>query len=250
MTNSFGSFCDDFFVEMCVNTQLDLPTQRDTILAFFERIQKQYPQLSSFSRRETGEYSLEQEEQGQRVRWVSLELDRITVGWAEPQKLHDAYAFHTAVLELIPYMLGVSVLDMDSLDVTFSMDFDYQGNHDEVIVEALLGASSFSALLDLPQSRPIGCCPSFVVSLSEDCRLQARVAVESRTTAFDVRNEKYKSEEPISLYFTVRRYPMPAPGFDAAQAFLEQCRLAEQLMFDKIIPSFVHPINNAIAQRR
>ena len=135
MTNSFGSFCDDFFVEMCVNTQLDLPTQRDTVLSFFERIQKQYPQLSSFSRRETGEYSLEQEEQGQRTRWVSLELDRITVGWAEPHKLHDAYAFQTAVLELIPYMLGVSVLDMDSLDVTFSMDFDYQGNHDEVIVE-------------------------------------------------------------------------------------------------------------------
>ena len=250
MTNSFGSFCDDFFVEMCVNTQLDLPTQRDTILSFFERIQKQYPQLSSFSRRETGEYSLEQEEQGQRTRWVSLELDRITVGWAEPHKLHDAYAFQTVVLELIPYMLGVSVLDMDSLDVTFSMDFDYQGNHDEVIVEALLGASSFSALLDLPKSRPIGCCPSFVVSLSEDCRLQARVAVESRTTAFDVRNEKYKSEEPISLYFTVRRYPQPTPGFDAAKAFLEQCRIAEQLMFDKIVPSFVQPINNAIAQRR
>lgn len=250
MTNSFGSFCDDFFLEMCVNTQLDLPTQRDTILAFFERIQKQYPQLSCFSRHETGDYSLEQEEQGQRTRWVSLELDRVVAGWAEPEKLNDAYAFQSEVLNLIPYMLGVSTLDMDSLDVTFSMDFDYQGNHDEVIVEALLGASSFSSLLDLPKARPIGCCPSFVVSLSEDCRLQARVAVESRTTAFDVRNEKYKSEEPISLYFTVRRYPLPEPKFDAAQAYLEQCRLAEQLMFDKIIPCFVQPINNAIAQRR
>jgi hypothetical protein len=250
MGNNFGSFCDDFFVDMCVNTQLDLPTQRDTILAFFERIQKQYPQLGSFSRRETGEYSLEQEEQGQRMRWVSLELDRITAGWAEPEQLKNAYAFQVAVLELIPYMLGVSALDIDSLDVTFSMDFDYQGNHDEVIAEALLGASSFSSLLELPNARPIGCCPSFVVSLSEDCRLQARVAVESRTTAFDVRNEKYKTDEPISLYFTVRRYPLPSPGYDTAQAFLEQCRLAENLMFEKIIPCFVQPINNAIAQRR
>ena len=250
MTNSFGSFCDDFFVEMCINTQLDLPTQRDTILAFFERIQKQFPQLSNFLRRETGEYSLEHEEQGQRQRWVSLELDRIVAGWAEPQNIKEAYDFQVAVLELIPYMLGVSPLDIDSLDATFSMDFDYQGNHDEVIAEALLGGSSFSTMLEIPGARSIGCCPSFIVSLSDDCRVQARVAVESRTTAFDVRNEKYKSEEPISLYFTVRQYPLPTPGFKTAQAFLEQCRLAETLMFDKIIPCFVQPINNAIAQRR
>jgi hypothetical protein len=250
MTNSFGSFCDDFFVEMCVNTQLDLPTQRDTILAFFERIQKQFPHLSNFVRRDSGEYSLEQEEQAQRVRWVSLELDRIIAGWAEPQDLNEAYAFHAAVLELIPYMLGVSPLDIDSLDVTFSMDFDFQGNHDEVIAEALLGGSSFSSLAEIPGARAIGCCPSFIVSLSDDCRMQARVAVESRTTAFDVRNEKYKSEDPISLYFTVRQYPLPQPGFNTAQAYLEQCRLAEELMFEKIIPHFVQPINNAIAQRR
>ena len=250
MMNSFGSFCDDFFVEMCVNTQLDLPTQRDTILAFFERIQKQFPPLSNFIRRDSGEYSLEQEAQGQRVRWVSLELDRIVAGWAGPQDLQEAYQFQVAILDLIPFMLGVSPLDIDSLDGTFSMDFDYQGNHDEVITEALLGGSSFSSLMDIPQARAIGCCPSFIVSLSEDCRLQARVAVESRTTAFDVRNEKYKSEEPISLYFTVRRYPLPTPGFNVAQAFLEQCKLAEAMMFDKIIPCFVQPINNAIAQRR
>lgn len=250
MGNNFGSFCDDFFVEMCVNTQLDLPTQRDTILAFFERIQKQFPGLSNFMRRETGGYSLEQEDQGERTRWVSLELDRVTVGWAEPEHLKEAYEFQMAVLELIPYMLGVSTLDIDSLDITFSMDFDYQGNHDEVIAEALLTTSSFAALLDVPGARPIGCCPSFVVSLSEDCRIQARVAVESRTTAFDVRNEKYKSEDPISLYFSVRRYPLSTPGFNTPQAYLEQCRLAENLMFEKIIPCFVQPINNAIAQRR
>lgn len=250
MANSFGSFCDDFFIEMCVNTQLDLPTQRDTVLAFFERLQKQFPELNNFSRRDTGEYSLEQEDQGERSRWVGLELDRVTVGWAEPAQLQDVYAFQAAVLELIPYMLGVSALDIDSLDIAFSMDFDYQGNHDEIIAEALLGSSSFSTLLDVPNARPIGCSPSFIVALSEDCRMQARVAVESRTTAFDVRNEKYKSDEPISLYFTLRRYPLPSPGFNTAEAFLEQCKMAETLMFERILPGFVQPINNAIAQRR
>ena len=68
MSNSFGSFCDDLFIDMSICTQLDLPSGRDTILTFFERLQKQFPDMNSFSRRDTGEYILEQEQQGQRVR--------------------------------------------------------------------------------------------------------------------------------------------------------------------------------------
>ncbi|MHC4468996.1 MAG: hypothetical protein ACYSUZ_06480 [Planctomycetota bacterium] len=94
------------------------------------------------------------------------------------------------------------------------MDFDYRGNHDEVIAEALLNSSGFGALLEASETRTVSCCPSMVVGLSEDCRLQARVAAESRTTGFELRNENYKSEDPISLYFAVRRYPKPK---------LEQC---------------------------
>ncbi len=41
MANSFGSFCDGLFVDMCINTQLELPSSRETVLAFFERLQKQ-----------------------------------------------------------------------------------------------------------------------------------------------------------------------------------------------------------------
>ena len=250
MTNSFGSFCDGLFVDMCVNTQLELPSGRETILAFFERLQKQMPELNNFARRDSGEYVLEEEVQGQRTRWVGLEADRIIAGCADPDDLGKAYMLHSQVLELIPYMLGVSPLDIDSMDVTFTMDFDFQGNHDEVIADALLGSSSFGALFELPQTKAVSCCPSVVLALSEDCRLQARIAVESRTTAFDVRSEKYKVDEPISLYLTVRRYPAPGPDFNMLQAYAEQCRIAENLMFEKIIPHFVQPLNNAISQRR
>jgi hypothetical protein len=250
MANSFGSFCDDLFVELCITTQLELPSSRETVLAFFERLQKQFPEMNNFARREGGEYVLEHESQGQRTRWVGLEADRIVAGCADPEPLGQAYALHTQVLELAPYMLGVSPLDIDSLDVTFAMDFDYQGNHDEVIAAALLNTSSFGSLFEMAQVRAISCCPSVIVALSEDCRLQARVAIESRTTAYDVRSEKYKSDEPISLYFSVRRYPLPGPQFDTLAAYQEQCRLAESLMFEKIIPHFVVPLNNAIAQRR
>lgn len=250
MATGFGSFCDDFFVEMCVNTQLDLPTQRETVLAFFERIQKQYPQMNHLARRETGELSLEHEQEGQRDQWVSLEIDRVCVGWAEPEDLHQAYRFQANILELLPYMLGISVLDIESLDIAYSMDFDYQGNHDEVIADALLGNSSFSTLLEFPNARTLNFSPSMIVGLSDDNRLQARVAIETRSDNFESRNDKFKTDEPISLYFTVRRYPLANQGWDAVKAFFEQCKLAETIMFEKIIPHFVQPINNAIAQRR
>jgi len=250
MGNSFGSFCDGLFVDMCVNTQLELPSSRETVLAFFERLQKQNPRMNNFARRDTGEYTLEQEDQGRRSQWVSLEPDRIIAGCADPDNMDQAYALHNQVLELIPYMLGVSVLDIDAMDITFTMDFDYRGNHDEVIAEALLNNSAFGALLEGRETRLVSCCPSMVIALSDDCRLQARVAVESRSNAFDIRGEKYKTEEPISLYFAVRRYPKPGPDFDMIAAYQDQCRMAEQMMFEKIIPHFVQPLNSAIAQRR
>ncbi|MBN1818489.1 MAG: hypothetical protein JW828_14095 [Sedimentisphaerales bacterium] len=250
MANSYSSLCDDFFVDLHVNTELDLPTERDTILHFFERIEKQFPGMGNFQRRDNGDFSLEEDRDGQRYRWITLEMDRLCAGCANPALMEDAYSLQRTVLELSPYMLGVNHLDIDSLDVTFTMDFDYQGNHDEVIADALYGNSAFSSLLEIPKARPLGFSPSAIVSLSQDCYCQARIAIESRTTVYEVRNGKYKPDEPISLYFTVRRYPRPGEKFDAPRSFDMQCRIAEDMMAEKIFPNFAAPLINAIAQRR
>ena len=82
-----------------------------------------------------------------------------------PGNIEDVYEQDQLVIELAPYMLSVNHLDIDSLDVTFAMDFDYYGNHDEVIAEALLGSTAFNCLLDLPQAKPIGLSPSMVVDM-------------------------------------------------------------------------------------
>ena len=149
-------------------------------------------------------------------------------------------------------MLGVNFLDIDSLDVTIGMDFDYWGNHDEVIAEALLGTGPLNCLSDLPSSRIIDCSPSIVVSLSEDNRTQARISVESKTTIFDPR-EKESAGGPdkfISLLFTIRQYPQAGEKFDPIKSFEKQCRLAEELLAEKIAPSIVKPLVNTIAQKR
>jgi hypothetical protein len=249
MANVFSSLCDDFYLDMFVNTKLELPFEGDTVLAFFERIQKQYPTMGCFSRRENNEYCLEEDHRSGQYRWVSLELDRVGSGVVNPSDITEVYAQDKFILELIPYMLGISHLDVDSLDVTYAMDFYCVGGHDQVIAEAL-GSSAFNCLLDLPNAKAIDHSPSIVIALSADFRTQARISVESRTSIFDPDRTPQSLEEPISLSFTVRQYPSGTGKFDVLESFDRQCRLAEELMADRIVPNLVHPLINVIAQKR
>ncbi|MHC4641275.1 MAG: hypothetical protein ACYS32_06495 [Planctomycetota bacterium] len=250
MSEDYNCLCDEFYLDMHINTELDLPTERDTILAFFERIQKQFPSMCSFYRRDNNEYCLEEDRDSGSYRWISLELERIGSGVVNPANFKSAYSQDRLVLELAPYMLGVNHLDIDSLDVTLAMDFDYTGSHDEIIAEALFSSNPLSCLLDLPCASPIGFSPAVVVALSEDCRTQARIGVESKTSVMESRKHKDKSDEAISLFFTIRQYPSSTEKFDALASFEHQCRLAEELMAEKIIPNFVQPLTSVIAQKR
>ena len=153
------------------------------------------------------------------------------------------------ILELVPFTLGVSNLDIDSLDVLFGMDFSYQGNHDEVLAEALFGDTAFATLLDLPGAKALGFDPSILISLTDDCRRQAKISVESRTGAYQIRTGKYKEEDQLSLYLSVRQYPDPTRKFSSVKSYNHQRQLCEELMNEKMIPHFVNPITGAIAQR-
>jgi hypothetical protein len=249
MANIYSSLCDDFYLDMFINTELDLPVQSDTILAFFERVQRQYPTMGCFSRRENNEYTLEEDRSSGQYRWVSLEVDRLGSGIVNPLEIAEVYNQDRFILGLVPYMLGISHLDVDSLDVTYAMDFYSAGSHDQIIAEAL-GSGAFNCLLDIAGAKTIDHSPSIVVALSDDCRTQARINVESNTSIFDPDKAPQALEEPISLTFMIRQYPLASGKFDALKSFERQCCLAEELMADKIIPNLVHPLINVIAQKR
>ncbi len=248
--NSYSSLCDDFYIDMFVNTELDLPTERDTILTFFDRVQRQFPGMGRFSRRDNGEYCLEEDRSPGQYRWVSLEGDRIGSGIVNPASIEDVYHQDKLILELMPYMLGVTPLDIDSLDVSFAMDFDSAGNHDEIISEALFGGSAFGSLLDWPNARPIVFSPAMVISLTDDHHVQARVSIESKTSIFEPGEKEQERDESIGLSLTVRQYPKPHERFDPVAAFERQCVLAEELMAERIVRHFVQPLAEVIAQRR
>ncbi|MCH9021992.1 MAG: hypothetical protein IID32_04440 [Planctomycetes bacterium] len=250
MSVSFGSLCDDFYVNMTINTELDLPTERDTILHFFDRIQRQFPTMNTFCRRETGEYCLDEDREAGNYRWATVEKDRICSGAVNPASLEESDELHHLLIEQVPHALGVNHLDINSLDVLFGLDFDYMGNHDEILAEALFKDTAFTSLLELPYSKALGFEPTIIIGLSEDCRLQARISAESRTGAYQLRTGKFKEDDPLSLYLSIRQYPDPATKFNVLDAFNKQRELCVELMNDQMIPYFVNPILEAIAQRQ
>ena len=48
----YSALADDFYVNLNLNTEMTLPAQRETVLGFFERVQKAYPTMRNFYTRE------------------------------------------------------------------------------------------------------------------------------------------------------------------------------------------------------
>src|SRR5688572_18565842 len=81
MSNPFAAFCQDFYVNMRLNTQLSLPHNRETVLHFFERVQKEFPGMTQFRRQDNGDFNLEEDRRGGSYRWVRLEQRRLVSGF-------------------------------------------------------------------------------------------------------------------------------------------------------------------------
>ena len=57
---------------------------------------------------------------------------------------------HELILELAPYMLSVSPLDCEALDLLYGFDFTYRGNHNQVMAEALGVSPALERILEIP----------------------------------------------------------------------------------------------------
>jgi hypothetical protein len=242
----FSNIADDFFVNLNVQTTMKLPDSRETVLHFFEAAQKEFGSMASFFQRETGEFVLEGDRDAGKYRWCELHPNRLCAGYFNPPSLQEAYHLHRWLLERSQYYLGISGLDIEALDLLFGFNLDYQGNRDGIVADALLGDSPLAGLCEDPSIKPIEFEPNMVVSLDEECYLQGRVSIETRSTSYQVRTGQY-DEEPISVYFTVRRYPAPSKPIDMLQSFQTQCELCEDITGRIVIPRILQPIAEAIA---
>jgi hypothetical protein len=248
MTNPYASFCDDFYLNMRLGSQLTLPHQRETLLHFFERIQKDIPSMTRFRKGENGEFSLEEDRSGSSYRWVSMESRRLSGGHVNPGSLEKGMQLHKLLLEMAPYHLGISPVEIDHLDVLFGFDLSFSGNHDEVIAESLLADSPLNCLSDEPGTRAVDFQPTVTVALSEDCRFQARIDVVTRTNSYQVRTGDY-ADDVISVYLILRRYWGDQPRQPTVELLTEMVERADGLCTRHIIPRILRPISGAIASR-
>ncbi|MCA9038952.1 MAG: hypothetical protein KDA65_01255 [Planctomycetaceae bacterium] len=247
----YGSLADDFYTNMILNTEMELPAGRDTILGFCERIQKTYPSMRNFYTRDhelrgTTDFVLEEDKDQGHQRWLNIERRRICSGYINPSEIETAMEQHTLVLELIPYMLSVSPLDCEALDFTLGFDFSYRGNHDELVAEAFGMGASFDPVREIPNVKILNYEPAFTLSLEENCRRQARLMVETRTSAYQVRRGEFP-EEQISVYFTVRQYGSLNHGATYEQTLVELKQKSDELMEEFVISQVLKPLAQAIS---
>src|SRR5262249_49337322 len=240
-----SSLCDDFGVYVYLNTKMDLPTGRETILHYFDGLRKTFPQMTDFDARESGEFVLEEDREQGSYRWVTLEAPRLCRRLLNPPDLEPADSFHEHVLEVSPYHLGFNPLDCEALDALFAFDFMYNGNHDEVVAEALGLNTTLEKLLQMPGSQVINYEPSLMLALDEACRMQCRRSIETRANSYELRAGQ-SPEARISVYFTVRKYWGGQPYKEFVESYRNQRRVLQALIDQHIIPAVVRPLAQTI----
>lgn len=246
--SGYGAFSDDYYLNVNLSTEMELPQGRESVLHYFEQIRRRYPQMLHFYARDKGEFVLEEEKEAGAYRWVSTEAKRINSGIVNPEDFDSACDQHRTVLELVPYELSVSPLDCESLSVMFGFDFTYKGNHNEILCEAIGVAPGLERFAQVPGGKILSNEPAIQFALDEDCRTQCRVSFESRTNAFQVRTGDFL-EDQLSVYLTVRRYDSLGVDETYVGEFNRLVSLGRELVDEYLIESVLRPLQQAISLR-
>ncbi|MDG2381453.1 MAG: hypothetical protein P8N76_07255 [Pirellulaceae bacterium] len=244
----YSTYSDDFYINVNLNTEMDLPSNRETLLHYFEQVQKHFPSMCNFYCRERSEYVLEEEKERGHYRWTTVEPRRVCAGHVNPESVESAMSLHSLIMDTLPFALSVSPLDCESLNVMFGFDFTYRGNHNQLVADALGVTPAMERLLEIPGSSVVAWEPTFQIALDDDCKMQCRMSIESRTSAYHVRTGEFP-EEQISVYLTIRRYGSFNAGDKLAETTARMANLGREIVDDHIVDHVLRPLQQAIALR-
>lgn len=249
MQTSYRALCSDSYVNLRVNLRMDLSMRRDTVLALFERIRRERPDMDRF-RRYQNELALESRgEVADGHEWLAIRRTSVRSGSVNPQDENDAYSLHRLVLEAAPYFLDLSPLDVDHLELLYGFDLMAVGNHDQIVSEALLAGSPLGGLALGDGVTTLDCQPVYGVLLEDEHELGATevfVEVKTRMGPREIREGACR-EEPISVYLTLRR----SGPFESIKVFQEVfnglAQRGESVLENSVIPGVLMPIREAIS---
>lgn len=248
MSTPYAAFCEDFYINLRLNSQINLPHSRETVLHFFERLQKDFPGMSRFRKADNGDLSLEEDRAENVYRWATLENRRLSCGFVNPTSIEEAIRLHKLILQIAPYHLGISPLEMDYLDVLFGFDIPFSGNHDQIVADCMLNQSPLNCLAEEASATAVDVQPSVTFALSSDCRLQARIDIVTRTNSYQVRTGDY-GHDLISVYLVLRRYWGDMPKVTMEDLFEKMVEQADTLCQKHIVSQILRPISEAIASQ-
>lgn len=249
MSNAYGTLCDDFGVSAYILGKVDMPTGRETVLHFFDSVRKAVPSMSDFEKRDGGEYALEEDREAGSYRWSTLDARRLCSGYVNPPAMEDADEHNERILEMAAYHLDLGALQTEAVDVQYYFDFVFQGNHDEVVAEALAANTPLEGLAQLPGGRVLNYQPSMLIALDEGCSLQGRMTVETRTTPYQVRTGQFP-EAPITVYFTARQFWGKQPYKTFVDSYRNQRRVIDELVGQYVVPNVIQPLQKAIGAKQ
>jgi len=135
--NRYNSVSDDFYVNMNLATEIEsFPAARETVLHFFERIQKKYPSMCGSSTAETTRF---RPRRGEGAGGTIAGADGreppclFSVQVNPGQRRYGPRACTSWCSSWPRFLLSVSPLDCEALDLLFGLRFTYRGNHNQLV---------------------------------------------------------------------------------------------------------------------
>lgn len=241
----FDALCRDFCVNQKLTLKMDLPAAREPVLDLFGRLRKELPRLSKLQRYPDGEVALESTEDDRDFLWVAMRQISLKSGWVNPPALEDAYRMHRTILEVAPYFLSISPLDVDHLELIYAFDFDCEENRDEVVLDALIRGSPLGDFADSATDTVIDAQPFLAIAIADAPHTHVYLEVKTRLP----RGEPIAGREgfdPLSVMLTVRRHGPFKSLEDLPVQLAALSGHGERIVEERLIPRVLVPLRERI----
>jgi hypothetical protein len=218
-------------------------------------------------RRYKDELALEAAQSEAPHRWFAIRPSNLRSGVVNPSDIRQAYGLHRSVLELAPFFLSISPLDIEYLELLFGFDFAATGNQDALVASALLRGSPLESFFDADDCEPIDFQPviGFLLrdqgdqhddvltitdampdALGEQSGSGLEMHLEIKTRSGPAKNPENRGD-PISVYVTVRRYE-PVSDVKALPAVMDDMvERAHGIINERVVPDLLAPLRETIA---
>ncbi len=243
MPSTYRALCSDFYINTKLNVRMELPSNREPVLELFERTRRTYPAMNAF-RRYKDELALESAPNAAPHRWLAIKTASVRAGVVNPTSAEEMYSIHRTAMEISPYFLSISPLDIEYIELLYGFDLNASGNHDAIVASALLAGSPMAALVDAAGTSVLDCQPNLGLKLEGDDGLEVHFEVKTRSRA---RKPGDPGAEPISVYLTLRRYDPVTELADLNPQLDELITRGQNLVDEYALPNLLMPLREEIA---